>query len=227
MRVMTGVSETAMRAGNRLNKRTAALITVALVCAAAEYYVPMTTAPGSDMYVYRLLSPVICIGLVAAAALAERLSGVRLSDTTAALTRLLIAACVVLGRSFALYDVPGYDKLLHTASGAVFTLIGTEVAGAKGAKHAVLCGVLLALASGYLWELFEFAGDALFGLNSQRWAENVIAHLPDRGGWLVRDPRGSAIVDTMGDMFVNLFGSAVCAALQTGRTAFAAESPPL
>ena len=51
-----------------------------------------------------------------------------------------------------------------------------------------------------------------FGLNSQNWADGVAAYLPDAGGWLVTDPHGTGLIDTMTDMIVNFIGSLAAAA---------------
>ncbi len=209
-----------------MSKRTAAGIAAAVAGAAAVYYVLMTASPGEQGYLYRLMSPVVCAVLLVAEDLFERTGALRISDGTAALMRLFAALCIIGGRAFAFYSrVPFYDKMLHTLSGILFTLTGAETARrsrGSSAFSAAMTGVMLSLSVGYVWELFEFAGDALFGLDSQRWSVGLLGYVPDLGAWLVSDPRGHAIIDTMEDMFVCLAGSvagAVCAYVSARRSA--------
>ena len=208
--------QTAIRTWS-MSKRTAAWIAVAVAGAGAIYYVAMTAPPSSAGYAYRLLCPFICAGLLAAEELLERASGTDTGDGLGAFIKLFALACIVGGKAFALYaKIPYYDKLLHTVSGVLFTLVGARIYSLSrpecSAIAAAGAGILAALASGYLWELYEFAGDMFFGLNSQNWADGVAAYLPDAGGWLVTDPHGTGLIDTMTDMIVNFIGSLAAAA---------------
>ena len=111
-----------------LTKRRAAWIAVLVVGAGAAYYVAATTRPGEPGYYYRLMSPLVCAGLLVAEELTERILGVRTSDGTNAFIKLFALACIVGGKAFGLYGVVyRYDKLLHTVSGVLFTVVGAEL----------------------------------------------------------------------------------------------------
>ena len=207
-----------------LTKRRAAWIAVLVVGAGAAYYVAATTRPGEPGYYYRLMSPLVCAGLLVAEELTERILGVRTSDGTSAFIKLFALACIVGGKAFGLYGVAyRYDKLLHTVSGVLFTVVGAELYSygrTVSPVAAAAFGVLVALASGYLWELYEFAGDTFFGLSSQNWADGVVSYSPETGLWTVTDARGTALIDTMTDMIVNFIGSLVTAPFIAAKARF-------
>ena len=166
----------------------------------------------AGMLTYRLISPLLCVLLLLAEDGAEKFSGKRLPDGIYAFTRYFAVGAVVFGRTYDFYGlVPYWDKLLHTLSGVMFTLLGFCFAPAHE-KHDVLYSVVFALmfslAVGYMWEILEFAGDSLFSLDSQRWQGGLVADLGN-GLYVTDTPRGSGLLDTMGDMLVNLLGTIV------------------
>ena len=196
----------------RQGKRNAADITVSAVCTAAVLYALFFADAGADGCAVKLAAPLLCMALIAAEEIAERLSGVRLPDGLGAAIRLFLLACLVGGKTLELYTrLPVYDKLLHTASGVLSALAGSAICRhvypRSGALTVAFAGLMTALALGYMWELLEYFGDALFGMNSQCWRDAVIGTTD--GDWIVSDPRGSALPDTMEDMTVNLLGAVV------------------
>ena len=64
----------------RQGKRNAAGITVSAVCTAAVLYALFFADAGADGYAVKLAAPLLCMALIAAEEIAERLSGVRLPD---------------------------------------------------------------------------------------------------------------------------------------------------
>ena len=128
------------------------------------------------------------------------------------------AACLIGGNLYGLYGyVPFWDKILHTLSGPLFSIVGLCFAGlalkempeGKGrAVSLVLFSLLFSLAVGYLWEVFEFAVDRLMpgGYNNQRWQNGVVGELPN-GNYEVTDPVGTGLKDTMADLICNLVGT--------------------
>ncbi len=124
------------------------------------------------------------------------------------------------GNLYGLYGhIPFWDKILHTLSGPLFSIVGLCFAGlllkempeGKGKVLAVvLFALLFSLAVGYLWEVFEFAVDRLMpgGYNNQRWQNGVIGELPN-GNYEVTDPVGTGLKDTMADLICNLVGTLV------------------
>lgn len=125
----------------------------------------------------------------------------------------------VLGNVYDLYGmIDVWDWILHACSGVVFSAAGiglalallrNQPAGTRKTISALLFALLITLALGYLWELFEFTVDTVSPTSSaQEWADGVIAELPD-GTFIVSNKRGTALVDTMMDMFLMLCGSLV------------------
>lgn len=165
----------------------------------------------AGLFAYRLVSPLLCLILLFAEDVAEKASGRRLPDGLYAFTRLFAVGAVVLGRTYDFYGlVPYWDKILHTLSGLMFAFVGFCAApaysGGKKAVYAALFALMFSLATGYAWELLEFGGDYLFGMNSQRWRNGLVAELG--GGLFVTDvPQGSGLIDSMTDMLVNLIGA--------------------
>lgn len=167
----------------------------------------------------KLFSPVIATLLLTGIWLAEKLSRLRLPPYLDIALTLFISGSLPFGSTYDFYNiVPGWDKAMHTLSGFVFffsglcigdALAGKECPGKRRAVISVVTALLIALAVGYLWELFEYAGDSVLGMNNQRWENGFIGELPD-GTFIVDDPRGNAIIDTMTDMLCNFCGALVC-----------------
>ncbi len=136
-----------------------------------------------------------------------------------------------LATIYGFYDiVPHWDKVLHFVSGAIFASLGLCLAhflfrdlqdGTKKTVAFVLFAFLVALAVGYLWELYEFLCDTVTGSNLQMWGTTLIEDLGN-GTYLVSDKRGGAILDSMMDMLLN----AACALLFCLIIFFAARKKP-
>lgn len=123
------------------------------------------------------------------------------------------------GTVYNLYTyIPFYDKVLHAFSGPLFSIVGlsfgdllvrNQPQGKRKVAALVLFAFCFSLAVGYLWEIFEFTVDSVIpGFDNQRWAAGLIESLPD-GTYLVTDRRGTALLDTMGDIIANLCGTVV------------------
>ncbi len=86
---------------------------------------------------------------------------------------LLLVLSVFLGGALHFYEtVPYWDKALHFLSGFIFARAGKEIyfrlGGNRGHKWLLVCfSLLFAISAAAFWEMWEFAGDSLFGLTSQ------------------------------------------------------------
>lgn len=86
---------------------------------------------------------------------------------------LLLILSVFCGRTLNFYaTVPYWDKILHFASGFIFAKAGKEIylrlGGNREHKWFLVCfSLFCAISAAALWEMWEFAGDSLFGLTSQ------------------------------------------------------------
>lgn len=125
----------------------------------------------------------------------------------------------VLGNVYGLYDLlDAWDWILHGASGVLFAgagiglamvLLRNQPAGTRKTICILLFALLITLAIGYLWELFEFTVDTISPASSaQEWDKGLIEALPD-GTYLVTDKRGTALIDTMMDMILAFCGALV------------------
>lgn len=128
----------------------------------------------------------------------------------------------IIGEVYRAFDLPIYDKILHTISGVILTLIGFSLVSLLNDlpknKYKLspffiaLFSFCVAMTWEYLWEIYEFTIDSIQGANMQRWKDGLVSLTPNVDGtWTTTVQRGSGLVDTMIDMIVNIFGSlAVC-----------------
>lgn len=166
----------------------------------------------------RLWYAVLCIAMIAAVFLAERLFRIRFSLALEVSLMVFAVAALCGGNLYDLYGIlPFWDKVLHTLSGPLFSIVGLSFAllllkempeGTGKVLAAVLFALLFSLAVGYLWEVFEYAVDSLMpgGYNNQRWQNGIVGQLPN-GNYEVTEPRGSGLIDTMNDLICNLCGT--------------------
>ena len=104
-----------------------------------------------------------------------------------------------------LYDIVSfYDLIAHSFSGVLFAVIGYELFLQNGKNKAsyvwiFIISFAIACMAGSLWEIWEFAGDRIFGLNAQR--VNDLNGVPLVGS--------QAIMDTMEDTICNTIGALI------------------
>ena len=132
---------------------------------------------------------------------------------------IFIFAHLILGEIYRAYDnILLYDKILHTSSGVIFSLLSLSIVWLFNISKdgqvklspffVVLFTFCFTMTLEYLWEIVEYGCDRILGLNMQRWQDSIVENLP--GGNVVHDiPWGNAIKDTMGDMIVNVIGCVV------------------
>ncbi len=157
-----------------------------------------------------------CVFLIALIFLAQRLFRIRFPFYLESTLVVFCFLCLGGGTVYLLYaKLSFWDKILHTLSGFLFTAFGLSAAiplteGLPSYRRRLAVCLIVAfffsLAVGYVWEIYEYSVDSLFGSNLQRWQESVIEIFED-GTALIADPRGYAIRDTLTDMIVNLIGT--------------------
>ena len=111
-------------------------------------------------------------------------------------------------RSF-YYNVPHWDTILHTFSGAMLGALGFSMIAIFNNTECIplnlspmfiaVFAFCFALALGGVWEIYEFTMDAVFGTNMQKFAL-------DDGTLLVGQ---AALSDTMKDIIVDAIGALV------------------
>lgn len=123
---------------------------------------------------------------------------------------LFLYSAIYLGevKSF-YYNVPNWDNILHTFSGAMIGALGFSIVTLLNKTDEVpisLSPIFVALFSfcfavtlGVVWEFYEFIFDGLLGLNMQKFALENGTELVGR----------AALVDTMIDLFVDAIGALI------------------
>ena len=113
-----------------------------------------------------------------------------------------------------------WDTMLHFASGVIFSMIGymlflsfnrdASVRRQLNPAIVVLFTVCFSVTCGAIWEIFEFAGDSLLGMNMQRWQSGLAA-----AQWSALQNASNVsnpgLVNTMKDIISDTLGSALSA----------------
>ncbi len=148
---------------------------------------------------------------------------------------------MLLGEVYGFYErFSWWDIMLHSSSAFMFGIVGFLLFDALDRDEKIYfelnrVGVLIfafcfAVSLGALWEIFEFSGDMLFGMNMQKsvYVTNAAELAPHINKWgRLVDP---GLVDTMEDLVVDAVGALVAvivmhfafrkrARLKTGRPA--------
>ena len=145
--------------------------------------------------------------------LIKRLTRIRLPDSLCAFFYLFIICATVLGELFSLYYVlPFWDDLLHLGSGMMGSMLGAILLVSflqnKNCGRLIspaliaVAAMCFAICIGVFWEIYEFAGDSLLGLNMQKF-------LLQDGSALIGQ---TALADTMKDLIVDTLGALIMAA---------------
>lgn len=111
---------------------------------------------------------------VIAPSVLERLLHIEIKPGIKKLIMIYAVAGPVGGNVYRLYYViPIWDKLLHTLCGVIFAAFGYCVPDLlePEREHTTalrcVCAVAVAMTIGAAWEIYEFCGDQLFGLDMQ------------------------------------------------------------
>ncbi|MBR4069395.1 MAG: hypothetical protein IKK08_12370 [Clostridia bacterium] len=128
---------------------------------------------------------------------------------------IFLYCAVFLGEVFEFYYlVPHWDTILHFFSGAMLSALGFILVDLLNRNERVRVNLsplfvavfafCFALAAGAVWEIYEFTGDSLFGLNMQKC-------LTEHGEALVgyaalRDTMKDIVVDAAAAMLISVLG---------------------
>lgn len=159
---------------------------------------------------YVLMLIQCCLGLlvIGLPSLIERKWSFELPNFMSILYFLFLYCAIYLGevRNF-YYLIPHWDTILHAFSGAMLGALGFTLVRILNDSEKVrvtlsplficLFAFCFALAVGALWEIYEFSGDAIFGLNMQKFrladGTELIGHM--------------ALADTMKDIIIDAIGA--------------------
>lgn len=161
---------------------------------------------------YILMLIQCCLGLlvIGLPSLIERKWSFEIPNYMSILYFIFLYCAIYLGevRNF-YFLVPHWDTILHAFSGAMLGALGFTLVRILNDSEKVrvtlsplficLFAFCFALAVGALWEIYEFSGDAIFGLNMQKFrladGTELIGH--------------SALGDTMKDIIIDAIGALV------------------
>lgn len=206
------------------------LRTVRLVCAvlfalaaayvALSFFLPALPLPRMEVGITRtgmLLNAVLGLPLLFLAPLVERLLGRRLGAMLHLGFTAFLVGAMLLGNVLGFFrSVPHWDDVLHALSsflagtfGAELLDTGATVSGGIGGRLTrALFAFSFAMAIGGVWEIAEFTGDSLFGMNAQRYL-SITDGTPLVGH--------EVLFDTMKDLIVDACGALVSAVLAARR----------
>jgi hypothetical protein len=134
--------------------------------------------------------------------------GLSITDGTQVIFALFLWAAIILGEVHSFYyNVPGWDTILHTLSGAMLGAFGfafVDIVNRHNTRYMNLSPVFLAITAfcfavtlDTLWEIIEFVMDLLWDLNMQQYITYA-------GEVIVGK---AAVFDTMKDLVVDVAGA--------------------
>lgn len=166
---------------------------------------------------YVLMLIQCCLGLlvIGLPSLIEQKWSFEIPNHMSILYFIFLYCAIYLGevRNF-YYIVPHWDTILHAFSGAMlgalgFTLVrilndSEKIKVALSPLFVCLFAFCFALAVGAVWEIYEFTGDALFGLNMQKFrladGTELVGHAA------LSDTMKDIIIDAVSALAVTLIG---------------------
>lgn len=141
------------------------------------------------------------------------LTKMRIPSFTQAFYWIFIAMAVFAGTGLRLIVIISFwDKLLHLGSAMMLAAVGIGLMGhffegklkeELSPAFYLVFGFSFAMMCGVIWEFYEFLCDSLLGMNLQRFQTEAGQDLIGR----------TALMDTMGDMWVNASGALIFLAI--------------
>jgi len=136
---------------------------------------------------------------------------------------VFVFGAMFLGEILDFYELfSWWDTMLHFSSGVLFSVIGALFFISTNRKKSirsqlnpttiVMFAVCFSVACGAVWEMFEFAGDSLLGMNMQKW-QSSISQMEWSALQNATNYSNPGLVNTMKDIIADVFGSVVSIAL--------------
>ena len=107
-----------------------------------------------------------------------------------------------------------WDTMLHFSSGIMLSFVGLSLFNSLSKINsdsvqykstvAIVFAVLFAITCGAIWEIIEFTGDSLLGMNMQRWQSVTKIVMVDEGITNLSNP---GLINTMKDIICDVVGS--------------------
>lgn len=166
-------------------------------------------------YLLMLIQCLLGLAVMLVPTLIERKWKFGISNAIQVLYYVFLYCAVFLGEVFEFYYlIPHWDTILHFFSGAMLAALGFTLVDILNRNERVrvelsplfvaVFAFCFALAAGAVWEIYEFTGDSLFGLNMQKClTENGE---PLAGYAALRDTMKDIVVDAAAAFLVSFLG---------------------
>ena len=182
---------------------------------------PETAPEGMDHikvksdYLLMLMQCLLGLAVMLLPSLIERKWRLGISNAIQVLYYIFLYCAVFLGEVFEFYYlIPHWDTILHFFSGAMLAALGFTLVDILYRNEHVrvdlsplfvaVFAFCFALAAGAVWEIYEFTGDSLFGLNMQKC---LTEHGEPLVGYVaLRDTMKDIVVDAAAAFLVSALG---------------------
>lgn len=166
-------------------------------------------------YVLMLLQCIVGVIAMLLPSLLKKTLNLVIPSKMMLLFAIFLYCAIYLGevRSF-YYNVPHWDTILHTFSGAMLGALGFSVINFLNKTDGVPMNLsplfvvafafCFALALGVAWEIYEFTADTILHTNMQKFALESGELLTGREALM--DTMKDLIVDTLGALVMSIFG---------------------
>ena len=166
-------------------------------------------------YVLMLLQCIVGVAAMLLPSLLKRTLNLVIPSKMMLLFAVFLYCAIYLGEVRAFYyNVPHWDTILHTFSGAMLGALGFSVINFLNKTDrvpmnlsplfVVVFAFCFALALGVVWEIYEFTADALLHTNMQKFALESGEPLVGRAALM--DTMKDLIVDTLGALAMSIIG---------------------
>lgn len=171
----------------------------------------------------RIMLCILCLAVLNIPLFLEKRHRLHIPTNIVIITFIMVFGHFILGEIYEYYThIELYDKILHTLCGVIFGLVSfsiiTLLNDGPSKVHfspffVVIFTFCCAMTAEYLWEIFEYFMDKIFGMNMQRWQNSLVGEIASgtgnstTGEFIHSTAAGNGIIDTMTDMIVNIFGA--------------------
>lgn len=186
-----------------------------IIYTAVRIVLAPTVAPISEItvrvkseYVLMLVQCVLGLSAMTLPGILRRRIGLNIPSVMIIMYALFLYCAIYLGEVRAFYyNVPHWDTILHTFSGAALGALGFSLVSLLNKAESVtfslspvfvaLFAFCFAVSLGVIWEIYEFTIDCFLHTNSQKYALET-------GELLIGQ---AALMDTMKDLIVDAIGA--------------------
>lgn len=198
------------------------LMTIATLIAIIVFYVRDESEIALSTFIMQLVMCSLALIVFNAMLILEHVFKFFIPDYLLLICSGFVFVNCIIGNVFQLFNTQSgvFDKILHVATGIICVFFALSIVNLLNDLpkmrwklspfFIVLFCFCFSMMIAVMWEIFEYMLDSIEpSLNMQRWADGFIGEVGDSGTYLISDPRGSAMMDTMWDMTCNVIGSMI------------------